>query len=112
MSRPWRELSTELADLLGETLETDSQNVWKNKRTPTSVRRFGVRLHPSTISNGRSTTAATSHPAGALVKLQEDAEPRRPDDTDTQSVLACHRTAFVASRMTSMASFSVSMPTA
>jgi len=39
-----------LADLLSETLETDSQDVWENERTPTSVRRFGVRLHTAGLS--------------------------------------------------------------
>ncbi len=40
----------ELADLLRETLEEDSQDVWENKRTPTLVRRFGVRLHTAGLS--------------------------------------------------------------
>jgi len=35
----------QLADLLRETLDEDSQDVWENGRTPTPVRRFGVRLH-------------------------------------------------------------------
>ena len=39
-----------LADLLRETLETDSQDVWENERTPTAVRRFGVRLHTAGLS--------------------------------------------------------------
>jgi len=40
----------ELADLLRETLETDDQDVWENERTPTPVRRFGVRLHTAGLS--------------------------------------------------------------
>jgi putative transposase len=40
----------QLADLLRETLETDSQDVWENERTPTPVRRFGVRLHTAGLS--------------------------------------------------------------
>ena len=39
-----------LADLLRETLEEDSQDVWENERTPTPVRRFGVRLHTAGLS--------------------------------------------------------------
>ena len=39
-----------LADLLRETLDEDSQDVWENKRTPTPVRRFGVRLHAAGLS--------------------------------------------------------------
>lgn len=35
-----------LADLLRETLDEDSQDVWENERAPRPpVRRFGVRLH-------------------------------------------------------------------
>jgi len=40
----------QLADLLRETLEMDSQDVWENERTPTPVRRFGVRLHTAGLS--------------------------------------------------------------
>jgi len=40
----------QLADLLRETLEIDSQDVWENERTPTPVRRFGVRLHTAGLS--------------------------------------------------------------
>ncbi len=39
-----------LADLLRETLAEDSQDVWENERTPTPVRRFGVRLHTAGLS--------------------------------------------------------------
>jgi hypothetical protein len=39
-----------LADLLNKTLETYSQDVWENERTPTPVRRFGVRLHTAGLS--------------------------------------------------------------
>jgi len=39
-----------LADLLRETLETDSEDVWENERTPTPVQRFGVRLHSAGLS--------------------------------------------------------------
>ena len=39
-----------LADLLRETLEEDSQDVWENEHTPTSVQRFGVRLHTAGLS--------------------------------------------------------------
>ncbi|WP_159904778.1 IS6 family transposase [Salinirussus salinus] len=35
----------QLVDLLSETLDEDSQDVWENERTPTPARRFGVRLH-------------------------------------------------------------------
>ena len=35
----------QLADLLSETLDEESQDVWENEHTPTPVRRFGVRLH-------------------------------------------------------------------
>jgi len=40
----------QLADLLRETSNEDSQDVWENERTPTSVRRFGVRLHTVALS--------------------------------------------------------------
>ena len=40
----------QLADLLRETLDEDSQDVWENERTPTPVRRFGVRLHTAGLS--------------------------------------------------------------
>jgi putative transposase len=39
-----------LAELLRETLDKDSQDVWENERTPTPVRRFGVRLHTAGLS--------------------------------------------------------------
>ncbi len=39
-----------LANLLRETLEIDSHDVWENERTPTPVRRFGVRLHTAGLS--------------------------------------------------------------
>ena len=39
-----------LADLLSKTLETDSQGVWEYERTPTSIRRFRVRLHTAGLS--------------------------------------------------------------
>ena len=39
-----------LADLLEETLDVDSQDVWENERTPTPVRVFGVRLHSMGLS--------------------------------------------------------------
>ncbi|KOX92439.1 IS6 family transposase [Haloarcula rubripromontorii] len=39
-----------LADLLRETLDVDSQDVWENERTPTPVRCFGVRLHSIGLS--------------------------------------------------------------
>jgi len=38
-----------LADLLRETLETDSQDVWENERTPTPFQRLGVRLHTAGV---------------------------------------------------------------
>ena len=44
----------ELADLLSETLDEDSQDVWENERTPTPVRRFGVRLHTAGLSMGET----------------------------------------------------------
>jgi len=40
----------QLADLLSETLDEDSHDVWENERTPTPVRRFGVRLHTAGLS--------------------------------------------------------------
>ena len=40
----------QLADLLRETLDVDSQDVWENERTPTPVRVFGVRLHSMGLS--------------------------------------------------------------
>ena len=40
----------QLADLLSETLNEDNQDVWENERTPTPVRRFGVRLHTAGLS--------------------------------------------------------------
>src|SRR6056297_1235532 len=40
----------QLADLLDGTLDEDSQDVWENERTPTPVRRFGVRLHSAGLS--------------------------------------------------------------
>jgi len=40
----------QLADLLSETVDEDSQDVWENARTPTPVRRFGVRLHAAGLS--------------------------------------------------------------
>ena len=46
-----------LADLLRKTLETDSQDVWENERTPTPVRRFGVRLHAAGLSIRVTVTA-------------------------------------------------------
>jgi len=39
-----------LADLLRETLDEDNEDVWENERTPTPVRRFGVRLHTAGLS--------------------------------------------------------------
>ena len=40
----------QLANLLGETLDVEEQDVWENERTPTPVRRFGVRLHSMGLS--------------------------------------------------------------
>ena len=40
----------QLADLLKETLDVESQDVWENERTPTPVRVFGVRLHSMGLS--------------------------------------------------------------
>ncbi|AUG49067.1 IS6 family transposase [Haloarcula taiwanensis] len=40
----------QLADLLRETLDEDSQDIWENERTPTSVRQVGVRLHTAGLS--------------------------------------------------------------
>ena len=39
-----------LADLLRETMDLPDQEVWENKRTPTPVRVFGVRLHTMRLS--------------------------------------------------------------
>ncbi|AAV48444.1 unknown [Haloarcula marismortui ATCC 43049] len=55
----------QLADLLRETLDEDNQDVWENERTPTPVRRFGVRLHTAVNSNrplmrSHSPTTSTS----------------------------------------------------
>ncbi|WP_153554661.1 IS6 family transposase [Halomicrobium sp. LC1Hm] len=44
----------QLADLLREMLNEDSQDVWENERTPTPVRRFGVRLHTAGLSIGET----------------------------------------------------------
>mgnify|MGYP000451125249 CR=1 FL=1 len=40
----------QLADLLKETLDEGSQDICENERTPTPVRRFGVRLHTAGLS--------------------------------------------------------------
>ncbi|GGN88453.1 hypothetical protein GCM10009030_08190 [Haloarcula pellucida] len=40
----------QLTNLLRETLDEDSQDVWENERIPTPVRRFGVRLHTAGLS--------------------------------------------------------------
>jgi len=40
----------QLADLLRETSNVDSQDVWENERTPAPVRVFGVRLHSMGLS--------------------------------------------------------------
>jgi transposase-like protein len=40
----------QLADLPIETLNEDNEDVWENERTPTPVRRFGVRLHTAGLS--------------------------------------------------------------
>jgi putative transposase len=40
----------QLANLLRETLDVKEQDVWENERTPTPVRRFGVRLHSMGLS--------------------------------------------------------------
>ncbi len=52
----------QLADLLSETLDKDSQDVWENERTPTPVWRFGVRLHSAGLSIRE--TAAILHLLG------------------------------------------------
>jgi hypothetical protein len=41
----------QLADLLKETLDVESQDVWENERTPTPARVFGVRLHSMGLSS-------------------------------------------------------------
>lgn len=50
MSRWWREVSIQLANLLRESLDVDCDEVWENERTPTPVRVFGVRLHSMGLS--------------------------------------------------------------
>ena len=40
----------QLADLLRENLEVDSQDTWENERTPTPMRCFAVRLHSMGLS--------------------------------------------------------------
>jgi hypothetical protein len=40
----------QFADLLSKTLDEDSQDVWENERTLTTVRRFEVRLHAAGLS--------------------------------------------------------------
>jgi putative transposase len=40
----------ELATLLRETLDGGAEDVWENERTPTPVRRFGVRLQSVGLS--------------------------------------------------------------
>ena len=39
-----------LADLLKECLDVENKDTWKNERTPTPVRCFGVRLHSMGLS--------------------------------------------------------------
>ena len=50
MSRWWREVSMQLANLLRETLDVDCDEVWENERSPTPVRVFKVRLHSIGLS--------------------------------------------------------------
>ncbi len=50
-----------LADLLSETFNEDSQDVWENERTPILIRRFGVRLHTAGLSI-RETLATATEP--------------------------------------------------
>ena len=50
MSRWWREVTMQLANLLRETLNVDCDEVWENERTPTPVRVFGVRQHSMGLS--------------------------------------------------------------
>jgi len=40
----------QLADLLRESLDVDAQDAWENKRTPTPVHCFAVRLHSMGLS--------------------------------------------------------------
>jgi len=40
----------QLADLLSEMLDEDSQDIWENERIPTPIRRFGVHLHAAGLS--------------------------------------------------------------
>ena len=40
----------QLVDLLKEILDMNCDGVWENKRTPTPVRVFGVRLHSMGLS--------------------------------------------------------------
>jgi len=40
----------QLADLLRENLDVDAEDAWGNKRTPTPVRCFAVRLHSMRLS--------------------------------------------------------------
>jgi len=47
----------QLANLLRETLDVEEQDVWENERTPTPVRRFGVRLHSMGLSVRETQTA-------------------------------------------------------
>jgi len=43
-------VSTTLKNLLRETLEADCDEFWENKRVPTPIRVFGVRLHSMGLS--------------------------------------------------------------
>ena len=54
-----------LADLLRETIDMPEYEVWENKRIPTPMRVFGVRLH----SMGLSVRGVPRHCLGVRVVL-------------------------------------------
>jgi len=60
-----------LADLLREPLDEGNQDVRENERTPTPVRRFGVRLHKA---QGDPPTAEPSRVAVDGEQIEGDGE--------------------------------------
>jgi hypothetical protein len=67
----------QLADLFNEMLNEDSQDIWENKRTPTPVRRFGVRLQAAGMPT-RETVA--------ILDLRGRSLPRRGLELGTYAV--------------------------
>lgn len=56
-------MSIQLADLLRETVNVDSDEVWENEFTPPPVRGFGMRLHSMGVvsSRGRRSVRITQY---------------------------------------------------